>query len=106
VFFRRIFRDYQFVPNLRVGQGCVVSMSVLLSLCLVPASVSQPVQIVELPFARISLFNLESGPVRTITEKVNQEVVLTVPTRHQEAYYFECNASYPVEWNYIGEGVM
>jgi len=57
------------------------------------------------PSARITLQSLETGHIRTITNTVNHEVVLTVPTKYFEAYSFECNASYPVEWNYIGDGV-
>lgn len=58
------------------------------------------------PSARIVLINSDSGrAVRGVTDKVNHEVILTVPTAYRQAYLFECNASYPVEWNYFGEGV-
>ncbi len=58
------------------------------------------------PKTRIALVNLDSGfTIRTITDKSNHEVILTTPTSYRESYLFECNASYPVEWNYFGEGV-
>jgi hypothetical protein len=102
---RRFLRDYSHVPKSLVlfySLALLVPVGKCIQVHQASSSPSSP----ELPTARIALVNLETGPIRTITDKVNQEVVLTVPiVRLGEAYLFECNASYPVEWNYIGEGV-
>lgn len=58
------------------------------------------------PSARIAIRNLDTfASIRTVTEKSNHEVVLTSAPRPGSAYVLECNASYPVGWSYLGEGV-
>lgn len=57
------------------------------------------------PTGRVSLFSFERGHLRSLTEGVNTEVVLSASPRYFEAYLFECNATFPVQWAYIGEAV-
>lgn len=63
------------------------------------------ISLLQKPTGRVSLFSFERGHLRTITEGVDSEVVLTAPPRYFEAYLFECNATFPVQWAYIGEAV-
>jgi len=57
------------------------------------------------PKTRVTLFSTRRGHLRTVEDRVNRELVLALTPRHFEAYWFECNASYPVQWTYVGEGV-
>ena len=82
----------------------VLALLVLLENCRVECVIGQSYLSPE-PTTRVYLFSLERGPLLTISETPNSDVVLTKPPGYFEAYMFECNATFPIQWTYGGEAV-
>ncbi|CAG7818085.1 unnamed protein product, partial [Allacma fusca] len=56
------------------------------------------------PTIRIFLFSFERGELLQVTDTPNSDVVLTKAPGYFQAYMFECNGTFPVQWSYAGDG--